>query len=188
MLRWIVLLGLIVAGVSALWSTQLPPSVSVDIPNPPTVETAPVPPVQQTVERLFGLWKSPDSHFWSDNLRVGPPEIARDETVPHGPLVAEQAGWTRRIESSTMRSSEWTEFIRRIVIATGVLNSRDKSFATSGVVEKELLNAIVPIPPEEPLTLDGGFPFNPSEIILDGRGPGDEEPFVYSGGGVDGIV
>lgn len=185
---WILLLGIIFVAVGVISATRLPPSVSVDLPDPPKIASAPIPAVQETVERVFGLWKAPESHFWSDNLRVAPPVVVRDETVPHGPLVAEQGGRTRPIESSTLRSSEWTQFLRRIIVATGVANPLDKSFGTSGVVERELLNAIVVIPPPGPLTLDGGEEINLSQMILDGGDPRSEEQCVYTGGDVAGTI
>lgn len=188
MLRWIVLLGVVLATVSALWSTRLPPCVSTDLPDPPKIASAPIPPVQETVERVFGLWKAPESHFWSDTLRVRPPMVVRDECVPHGPLVAKQEGRTRPIESSTLRSSEWTQFLRRIIVATGVANPLDKSFATSGVVERDLLNAIVVLPPPTPVVLDGGEEINLSQMILDGGDPLSEEQCVYTGGDVSGTI
>ena len=185
---WILLLGLIVVSVGVLWSTRLPPSVAVDLPVPPKAD--PVPLAQPIVERLIGLWSVPESHFWSDNLRVGPPSATREESVPHGPRVAEQAGWTRPIESERMRSSEWTEFLRRTLIATGILNPLDKSFASSGVVERALCSTVCPSAPPAPSTetpvFDGGGIAPATILTLDGRGPGNEEAGIYTGGNVYG--
>ena len=192
MLRWILLLGLLGLLGWALWSTRLPPSIAIDLPDPPKA-AEPVPVAQPVVERLMGLWTTPDSHFWSDNLRVGPPQVARDEHIPHGPRVAEQAGWTRPIESDRMRSSDWTGWLRRTLIGTGVSNPLDKSFATSGVLERALCGTVCPsalpappVPPPEPTIFDGGG-ISPSVLLtLDGLGRNDEEPIVYTGGDVYG--
>lgn len=188
MLRWLLLLGLIGMVVAVLWSTRLPPSVAVDLPDPPKAD--PIPVAQPVVERLLGLWATPDQHFWSDNLRVGPPQVTRDEFVRHGPRVAEQAGWTRPVESNRMRSSDWTGWLRRTLVGTGVANPLDKSFATSGVLERTLCGALCPSAPPpsttEPDILDGGGADPASVLTLDGRGPLDEESMVYSGGDVYG--
>jgi hypothetical protein len=189
MLRWLLLLGLVGVAMAALWSTRLPPTVSVDLPNPPKVEPVPV------VERLMGLWTTPETHFWSDNLRVGPPSATREETVPHGPRVAEQAGWTRPYLGSTREASVWTELRRQLVVATGVSNPLDKSFATSGVVEKFLNNSLyllfAPPPTPEPTpeiegVLDGGDENDAGGLELDAGNQGTEADIILDGGDENG--
>lgn len=183
MLRWIVLLGVLMVGLGVLWNTRPPPRVSVDLPNPPKVD-----PVQPIVERVFGLWTAPESHFWSDTLRVGPPKVVRDESVPHGPMVGEQAGWTRPVESDRLRGSDWTAKLRRTLIGTGIANPLDKSFATSGVLERLLCGTMCPPPPSlpEPPIFDGADINASAVLTLDARGYGNEEPVVYTGGDVYG--
>lgn len=188
----LVLLGLVGVALAILWVTRLPPTVAVDLPDPPKAD--PVPIAEPVVERLLGLWATPETHFWSDNLRVGPPSATREETVPHGPRVAEQAGWTRPTESDRMRSSDWTGWLRRTLIGTGVTNPLDKSFATSGVLERTLCGTLCPtvpnvIPPSpEPDVLDGGTQDASGLLVLDGLGPGNNETNVYTGGDVYGQV
>lgn len=192
---WILLLGLIVVGVGVLWSTSLPPSVSVDLPDPPKADTVPV--LQPTVERIMGLWSAPESHFWSDNLRVAPPSATREESVPHGPVVAAQAGWTRPYLGSTREASVWTELRRQLVVATGVSNPLDKSFATSGVVERFLNNSLYllfappPVPPPVPEiqgVLDGGNAIAPGgAATLDAGDDGTNAPTILDGGDVNGL-
>lgn len=189
MLRWIVLLGVLMVGLGVLWNTRPPPRVSIDLPNPPKVD-----PVQPVVEKLAGLWAAPESHFWSDNLRVGPPTATRDESVPHGPMVGEQAGWSRPYLGSKREASVWTQLVRQITLANGVANPLDKSFATSGVVERLLNNTLsllfpppVPPAPEIQGTLDGGDANGPGAITLDAGDEGTNAPNVLDGGGVDGV-
>lgn len=188
MLRWILLLGLVGLALWAVWSTRLPPVVTQDLPDPPKAPE-PVPVAQPVVERLFGLWSAPESHFWSDNLRVGPPRVTRDETVPHGPRVAEQAGRTRPYDGGTQTNSDWVQYIRRILIGSGVINPLDKSFASSGVLERSICSTACkpkPLPTVEKPVFDGGDPTSSAVIILDSQGPTDVQPILYSGGNVNG--
>jgi hypothetical protein len=191
---WILLLGLVVVGLGVLWSTRLPPSVAVDLPIPPKAD--PVPVLQPAVDRLIGLWSAPDSHFWSDNLRVAPPSASREETVPHGPRVAEQAGWTRPYLGSKREASVWTELRRQLVVATGVSNPLDKSFATSGVVERFLNNSLyllfapppaVPPTPEIQGVLDGGDEDGAGTLGLDAGDDTTEADIILDGGDVNGL-
>lgn len=191
---WILLLGLVAVGVGVLWSTRLPPSVSVDLPNPPKIDDDPIPDTEPVIERLFGLWSTPESHFWSDNLRVGPPVVARAEHVPHGPRVAEQAGWTRPYLGSTREASVWTQLVRQITVSYGIPNPLDKSFATSGVIERFLGNSltalfpqIAPPPPEIEGILDGGDDNGAGPIGLDAGNETTETDTVLDGGDVNGL-
>lgn len=190
----LILLGLVGVVFAILWATRLPPTVAVDLPDPPKAD--PVPVVQPVVERLMGLWATPDSHFWSDNLRVGPPSATRDESVPHGPMVGEQAGWTRPYLGSKREASVWTELRRQLVVATGVANPLDKSFATSGVVERLLNNSLyalfAPPPAPQPTPeiegiLDGGNSNDPGATILDAGDNTTNAPNVLDGGDVNGL-
>jgi hypothetical protein len=185
---WILLLGLIVVGLGVIWETRLPPSVSVDLPDPPKADPVPV------VERVFGLWSAPESHFWSDNLRVGPPTATREESVPHGPRVAEQAGWTRPYLGSKREASVWTELRRQLIVATGVSNPLDKSFATSGVIERLLSNTLTLLfptstPPTPAIegTIDGGDADGPGVTLLDAGDDGTNSNIIFDGGDVNGL-
>ena len=189
---WILLLGLVVVSLGVIWATRLPPSVSVDLPDPPKVADDPIPDAEPIIQRMFGLWASPESHFWSDNLRVGPPVVARDEHVPHGPRVGEQAGWTRPYIGSKMRSSEWTETIRRIVVGSGVANPLDKSFASSGVLERAICGLFCASTagqgPSETPVYDGGGTDNTSNVFIVGGNQNTESPNIWTGGNQNGAL
>ena len=191
---WVLLLGLIVVGLGVVWSTRLPPSVSVDIPDPPKVVDDPIPDAEPVIQRMVGLWAAPESHFWSDNLRVGPPSATREESVPHGPRVAEQAGWTRPYLGSKREASVWTELRRQLVVATGVSNPLDKSFATSGVVERLLSNTLTLLfptstPPTPAIegTIDGGDADDSGGTLLDAGDDGTNVNTILDGGDVNGL-
>lgn len=157
------LLLLCVAGW--VWLTVQNPAPVVS-ESPAEVVSQPPPPKSV----LFGLWDAPDSHFWSDNLRVGPPQVTRFEFVPHGPVVAEQAGRTRPYLGSRKEASVWTELLRRFVNSTGVANLLDKSFYSSGYLDRSLSCALCTIAPprSEEIIYDGGDQTTESTNILDG--------------------
>ena len=192
MLRWLILLGVFFAAAGIVWNTRLPPSVAVDLPSPPKVKSIPViPVVEPVIQRLGGLWAAPESHFWSDNLRVAPPVLTRDEYVPHGPEVAAQDGYTRPYLGKTRESSVWTQLLRQVTVAQGILNPGDKSFATGGIVERFLgpsLTLIFPPRVETPPgpavegILDGGTPAGSGPTVLDAGGATTEAPTILTGG------
>jgi len=159
MIAGILLLLLVGIGVG-LWFLLQPAEAAVST-EAPVVET----PIKSM---LFGLWDAPKEHFWSDNLRVGPPQVTRDEYIPHGPRVAEQAGRTRPYLGSRKEASVWTELLRRLANISGVANLLDKSTNGGGSLDRRLLATLCGAPKEVLQSYDGGDQPTESTNILSG--------------------
>lgn len=142
----------------------------------PVLISEPAPPIV-TKNPLLALWDmSPVVHWWDEEFQVGNPSLVRVETVPHGPMVAAQAGKTRPYLGSKKESSVWTETLRRLAIIAGPLNRLYKG-SENGYLEKRISSAIT-------AGADGGgtAPFEGCTTYAGGGASGTDPALVLDGG------